>query len=204
MIRRIRNLVNFLQIVSGQDHSDPSKVFRSYNVGKHTYGTPAILEWGEGATLRVGAFCSIAKEVSIFLGGEHHADWVTTFPFNVLWKSAEKIPGHPATKGDVVIGNDVWIGYGAVILSGATIGDGSIIGARAVVTRSVPPYAIVAGNPATIIRTRFDEKTIRRLINIQWWDWEDSKIEAYLPLMLQTDIESFLTRAEETIVSGKP
>ena len=106
--------------------------------------------------------------------------------------------------GDVVIGNDVWIGYGAVILSGATIGDGSIIGARAVVTRSVPPYAIVAGNPATIIRTRFDEKTIRRLINIQWWDWEDSKIEAYLPLMLQTDIESFLTRAEETIVSGKP
>ena len=150
--------------------------FPQYDIGKWSYGKPKVL-WKEGATLKIGSFCSFAPEVRIFLGGEHRTDWVTTFPFNVLWKSAGEFTGHPATKGDVVIGNDVWIGTGALILSGVTIGDGAVVGARAVVSKNIPAYGIVAGNPARLIKKRFNEDIIQRLLKISWWNWEDAKIE---------------------------
>lgn len=100
--------------------------YDSFPVGRHTYGNPEIIEWGEGATLSIGAFCSIAEGVAIFLGGNHRLDWVTTYPFNYLWECGAGFQGHPATKGDVVIGNDVWIGRNAAILSGVHIGDGAV------------------------------------------------------------------------------
>jgi acetyltransferase-like isoleucine patch superfamily enzyme len=92
-------------------------------IGEFTYGVPQIFDWQEGARLIIGKFCSIADNVKIFLGGEHRTDWITTFPFsakefNDLFPEAKKIKGHPKTKGDVIIGNDVWIGYDAIILSG--------------------------------------------------------------------------------------
>ena len=148
-------------------------------IGDYTYGCPEIFDWEEGASLRIGKFCSISSNVKIFLGGEHRADWITTYPFSALnkdWPEASKITGHPRTKGDVIIGNDVWIGYGAVILSGVTIGDGAIIGAMSVVTKNVDSYTIVAGNPAREIKKRFSSNKIRRLMEIKWWNWPIKKI----------------------------
>jgi acetyltransferase-like isoleucine patch superfamily enzyme len=163
--------------------------------GEHTYGRPEILQFGEEAQLSVGRFCSIAPGVKIFLGGNHRKDWVTTYPFPALveaWPEAAGIPGHPATRGDVVIGNDVWIGYGATILSGVRIGDGAIIGTQAVVARDVEPYAIVAGNPALPVGKRFDEETVRKLLAIRWWEWPEEKIRKNMELLCSGRLGDFL------------
>ncbi|MBI3236491.1 MAG: CatB-related O-acetyltransferase [Chlamydiales bacterium] len=165
--------------------------------GRGSYGNPTVFSWGEGARLRIGNFCSIANEVQVFLGGEHRSDWVTTYPFSTLWpRVAGHISGHPRTKGDVVIEHDVWIGLGACILSGVTIGSGAVVGARAVVTKNVPPYAIVAGNPAKIIRYRFDEEVIGKLLQIAWWNWSDRKISSAMEYLLSDDIYRFIERYE--------
>ena len=189
MINRIQKILDKLSSKKPIHQRYPQ-----YDIGKRTYGDPKVLSWNEGATLKIGSFCSISKEVTILLGGEHHMDWVTTFPLPAAWKH-----GHPHTKGDVVIGNDVWIGNGAFITSGVTIGSGAVIGARAVVTKDVPPYGIVAGNPAQLIRTRFAQETIDRLLKIAWWTWPDEKIERFQPLLLDSDIERFLSEAEKDI-----
>jgi acetyltransferase-like isoleucine patch superfamily enzyme len=165
-------------------------------VGVETYGRPEVVSFGEGATLKIGAYCSIAPGVIIFLGGEHRTDWVTTFPFNVFWKAGCNIGGNPRSKGDVVIGNDVWIGQQALILSGVQIGDGAVVAARSTVTKSVAPYSIVGGNPAKEIRTRFDPRTIERLLQVGWWNWSREKLERFLPLLLSPDTEKFLEMAE--------
>ena len=128
------------------------------------------------------------------LGGNHRVDWVTTYPFNVLFPEAAHFEGHPHSKGDVVIQNDVWIGMGALILSGVTIGNGAVVGARSVVTRSVPPYALAAGNPARVVRLRFSEDQIRQLERIAWWDWPIEKVQEAWPGLLSADIEAFLDR----------
>ncbi len=165
--------------------------------GKGSYGKIHEVGWGEGATVIVGKYCSIASGVVVLTGGEHRVDWVTTYPFNVLWpRVAGHIQGHPKTKGNVIIGNDVWIGMDAFILSGVKIGDGAVVGAKSVVAKDVPPYAIVGGNPAKIIRYRFDPETIDRLLSIAWWDWPDQKIRSNIDLLLSNDIEEFISRNE--------
>jgi acetyltransferase-like isoleucine patch superfamily enzyme len=170
--------------------------FPEYAIGKWSYGRPKIMSWGEDAVIKIGSFCSFGADVRIFLGGEHRMDWVTTYPFPEFWKSASAFTGHPASKGDIIIGNDVWIGYHATILSGVTIGDGAVVGAGAVVTKDIPPYGIAVGNPARLIRKRFDEETIGRLLKIAWWNWDDSKIQKYMPLLLNNNIEDFILAAE--------
>ena len=189
-------MMNFLKPRSQDPQYAMQRRFPGHVIGRHSYGTPEVHGWGEGAQLHMGNFCSVAEGVQIFLGGEHRVDWVTTFPFSVLWPQAQGIAGHPRTKGDVRIGNDVWIGTEAMIMSGVTIGDGAVIGARAVVSKDVPPYAIVAGNPAQVLRSRFNEATVARLLKMQWWSWDDSRIAELLPLMLSGDIDTFLARAE--------
>ena len=165
--------------------------------GRGSYGDPKVLSYGEGAHLQIGQFCSIAEGVTIFLGGEHRPDWVTTYPFNVLRReTAGHVKGHPKTKGDVKIGNDVWIGRDACILSGVTIGDGAVIGARALVAKNIPPYAIVGGNPAKIIRFRFDETTIQKLLAIAWWNWPDEKINSSIDLLLSNEVGNFISHYE--------
>ncbi len=108
----------------------------------------------------------------------------------------QRILRRARAEGGVIIGNDPWLGTECVILSGVTIGDGAAVAARAVVTRDVPPYAIVAGVPARVIRMRFGESIVRRLLEVCWWNWDDATIESYLPLMLSEDVETFLDRAE--------
>ena len=170
---------------------------KPYHIGEYTYGYPTVLHWGENANLYIGKFCSIANNVTIFLGGEHRTDWISTYPFNVINKdfpNAQNISGHPKTKGDVCIGNDVWIGNGATIMSGISIGNGAVIGAEAVVTHSVPAYAIVAGNPARIIKYRFDNNTISKLEQIQWWNWPIEKINNEVRNICISDYNSFIEK----------
>lgn len=131
--------------------------------------------------LKIGKFCSIACGTKfLFNSANHTLDSLSTYPFPLFFEEwnleKEKVTEAWDNRGDIVIGNDVWIGYEAVILSGVTIGDGAIIGTRAVVTKDVPPYTIVGGVPAKPIRKRFDEKVIKELLKIKWWDWTEEKI----------------------------
>jgi acetyltransferase-like isoleucine patch superfamily enzyme len=173
--------------------------FPNYEFGRETYDSDLRVSFRKkGGKLKIGAFCSIASGVKILLGGEHHFEWVTTYPFYVQWPAAMHIVNDPLkTKGNVEIGNDVWIGRDVLILSGIKIGDGAVIGARAVVASDVAPYAIAVGNPAKTIRKRFDDKTIQRLLNLKWWNWDDSRITNALPMMLNDDINAFLDAAEQ-------
>ncbi len=164
----------------------------SCRVGRHTYGNPTIKSWDDGARLTIGSFCSIAPGVTILLGGEHHTDWVSTFPFATAYPTPRALEEQRRTKGDVIIGNDVWIGLNSLILSGVTIGDGAVIGAGSVVTKDVPPYAIVGGNPAKLIRYRFAREEIDELMRISWWNWSDEKIIANLGLILSKNIKRFI------------
>ncbi len=168
------------------------KAYAGFDIGDWTYGKPLISRWNDQTKLVIGKFCSIADGVKILLGGEHRTDWVTTYPFTVLAEAGKRFTGHPATKGDVSIGNDVWIGAHAIILSGITIQDGAVIGAGSVVCKDVAPYAIVAGNPARQIRLRFDETTIKALVRIAWWNWPLPKIEEALPFLLSGDVQAFI------------
>jgi acetyltransferase-like isoleucine patch superfamily enzyme len=165
-----------------------------YPIGDYTYGKPRVVSWGEGTSLRIGKYCSISTHVIIFLGSEHRTDWVSTYPFPYLWKEASATKGHPFSKGDVIIGNDVYIGYNVTILSGVAIGDGAAIGACSVVTKDVPPYAVVAGNPARVLRYRFDEEAIENLLKIKWWDWPDEKVKENIHLICSDSIDAFIKR----------
>lgn len=167
--------------------------FAKYKIGLHSYGVPEIFYGSDGAKLSIGRYCSISENVIILLGGEHRTDWVTTFPFTALYKEALEYKSGSRTKGDVTVGNDVWVGRNVMILSGVTIGDGSVIGAGSVVTSDVPPYAIAAGNPARIIRLRFDVKPVERLLQIKWWNWSIEKVLANLPYLLSNDSEKFIS-----------
>jgi acetyltransferase-like isoleucine patch superfamily enzyme len=128
------------------------------------------------------------------MGGGHHIEHVSSYPFAAIRKYNNYIPheGHQ-TKGDITIRNDVWIGMQALILSNITIGDGAVISARSVVSKDVPPYAVVAGNPAKVIKYRFKEDVIEKLINIAWWNWDDQKVLDNLHLIVQGDIEKFIS-----------
>lgn len=166
--------------------------FSRFDIGEWSYGEPTVVYWDAGATLRIGRYCSIAPEVTILLGGEHHWDWVTTYPFSLMSAGARSLPGYPHTKGDVVIGHDVWIGHGATILSGVRIGNGSVIGARAVVTRDIEAYSICVGSPASPVRRRFSEPIARALERIAWWNWPDDKVREAWPLLQSSDVAAFV------------
>lgn len=157
-------------------------------VGRYTYGFENIQvrEWNEGAALFIGAFCSIATNVTIFLGGNHRTDWITTFPFGHIYQKElgqKVIDGHPSTNGDINIGNDVWIGSNVIIMSGISIGDGAVIATGSVVTKSVRPYEIIGGNPAKHIKFRFSDDLIQILLTLKWWDLPLEIINEISPLL---------------------
>lgn len=158
-------------------------ILPNVSAGAFTYGIPIIRIYRPEEQIIIGKFCSIADNVTIFGGGEHRTDWGTTFPFNNIFPDFPNIKAHPASKGKVVIGNDVWLASGCKIMSGVTIGDGAVVAANALVAKDVPPYAIVGGNPAKVIKYRFDDDLIKRFLEIKWWDWEYQDIYYAVPLL---------------------
>ena len=146
-----------------------------------------------GDKLKIGKFCSIACGVKfLFTSANHTIQSLSTYPFPIFFEEwgleAKDIRNAWDNKGDIIIGNDVWIGYEAVILSGVTIGDGAIIGTRAVVTKDVQPYTIVGGIPAKPIRRRFDDETIEKLRILRWWDWNKEKIKRNINAIQSGDL----------------
>lgn len=158
-----------------------------------------IITWSDEYYVNIGKYTSIGRDCNFFLHSNHRPDWVTTS--SQLWgpvtnEIAElhmKI-GHPSCKGDINIGNDVWIGAKSTIMSGVKIGDGSIIGAGTTVTKDVPPYSIVVGNPGKIVKYRFDENQIEKLLKISWWDWTEDRIKTEAMNMWSDKIDEFIER----------
>ena len=138
--------------------------------------------------LLISRFVQIASGARFVTGSANHPmDGLSTYPFEVFSPEREAM-AQPEARG-IEVGHDVWIGTEAMILPGARIGHGAIVGARAVVSGEVPPYAIVAGNPARVVRMRFDERTVERLLAVSWWDWGRERIEAALPAIISGDVE---------------
>ncbi|MFK8032720.1 MAG: CatB-related O-acetyltransferase [Hyphomicrobiales bacterium] len=145
-----------------------------------------------GDNLIIGRFCAIATGVQFIMNGANHPmDGLSTYPFAAMgggWELGAEWPDN--SRGDTVVGNDVWIGREAMILPGTKIGDGAIVGSRAVVTRDVPPYAVVAGNPARVVKQRFEQLTVDRLRQIAWWDWDAEKITRNLDAIRGLDLDA--------------
>ena len=164
--------------------------------GRYTYGNPEICWTNDGAALTVKNFTSIAKDVKIYLGNGfgHDTSFVSTYPFSYIHKSTFPNVKNCSrnTRGDVVIGNDVWIGENVIIMSGVEIGDGAVIANNSHVVKDVAPYSIAGGNPCKHIKYRFSPEQIEKLLEIKWWDWEDDKINYYLPLICSPSMEEFL------------
>ena len=147
-----------------------------------------------GDKLIIGKFCAIGKGVEFIMNGANHRmNSVTTYPVNIMgggWeKCTPKLSDLPL-KGDTVVGNDVWIGQNVTVLPGVHIGDGAVVGANSVVSKDVPPYHVVGGNPVKVIRKRFDDKTIALLLKIKWWDWPAEKITEHLEMLCSGDLSA--------------
>jgi acetyltransferase-like isoleucine patch superfamily enzyme len=166
-------------------------------IGEGTYGYPMVRTFArEKVHLRIGSYCSLANDAMFLLGGEHPVDRVTTYPYRIrmsLDGSADD--GFPKRSNDIVVGSDVWIGAKALILAGRTIGDGAVVAGGAVVTRDVPPFAIVGGNPARVLGQRHTEQQRQDLLRIRWWDWPSDRIERAWPLLAGADIDAFIAYA---------
>ena len=148
-----------------------------------------------GDKLIIGKFCMIASGVSFIMnGGNHLSTSISAYPFAIFghgWEKAMKGKSYPY-KGDTIVGNDVWLGHNVTVMPGVKIGDGAIIASHSVVTTDVPPFAIVGGNPAKLIRKRFSESNINSLLDIKWWNWPIQKITDHAHLLTGENIEAFL------------
>ncbi len=175
-------------------------------IGDHTYGAPILRYWQQGYKFRCGKYCSIADRVQIFMGGYHRPDWVSMYPFPAFphWgPDVARIRGFAVGRDDVVVGNDVWIGSHATIMSGVKIGHGAVIGAHAIVSKDVPPFAVVVGNPAQIVKYRFDDVSVRELLAIAWWDWPDEKVQQHIPQLLSGDVQGFIEAHRVTAAAAR-
>ncbi len=147
-----------------------------------------------GDKLIIGKFCAIAKDVTFIMNGANHkVSGFSTYPFQIFANGWEKVmpkAGDLPYKGDTQIGNDVWIGYDATIMPGVTVGHGAIIASKSVVTKDVPAYSVVGGNPAEVIKHRFEQRTIEQLLDIAWWDWTAEKITTNLEAIVGADISA--------------
>jgi len=173
--------------------SDNIKI-KGVEIGAYSYGIPSIIKLTNKYTLKIGKFCSIAKGVWIIVDGNHRVDWVSTFPFGEIFSDISKNPDHSIGKGNMTIGNDVWIGQNAIILPGVNIGDGAVIAAGAVVVKDVGDYEIVGGNPAKNIKYRFSTEQIQHLKKIAWWNWDFKEIKKNYEFLQSTNINIFINK----------
>lgn len=191
----LKNVITAPNIIVGDytyyDHPTDPTSFERNNV---------LFNWPEfGDRLIIGKFCALASGVTFIMGpANHRISSISTYPFNVFGGAwAENTPPHLSQlpfKGDIVVGNDVWIGRDSVIMPGVHIGDGAIVAAHSVVASDVAPYTLAGGNPARMIRRRFDEELISMLLELQWWDFEPEELVAFLPALCDSDLEA--VRAE--------
>ena len=187
-------------------HQQSKKNFPYITLGACSYAVSCLVEWEGDAHVLIGRYCSLARDISFLLGLNHnYRNVVTTYPFDVDFVMEKICAGANITAPDyfpeenrtdnhhqIIIGSDVWIGLGATIMGGVKIGSGAIVGTNSVVTKDVPPYAIAAGNPARIIRYRFDAETVEKFMALKWWNWSVKKIYRNLPLI--HDTEKFLAK----------
>jgi probable biosynthetic protein (TIGR04098 family) len=162
-----------------------------FEIGDYSIGAPTIRSFGDGARLKVGRYCSIAVGTTFILGGHHRTDAVTSFPLGLAFDALRR-EEFPTSRGDIVVGSDVWVAGNATILSGVTIGDGAVVGAGAVVIQDVPPYAVVFGNPARLVRKRFPDEIIMALMELRWWELDAAQVRALRPLLQSDDIAGFI------------
>lgn len=189
---------------------DPNIIIGDYTIYNDFVSDPLLFEKNNvlyhypinNEKLIIGKFCSIACGTKFLFNCANHAlKSLSTYTFPLFYEEWEldkrNITSAWDNKGDIVIGNDVWIGYEAVIMAGVHIGDGAIIGSRAVVTKDVAPYAIVGGVPAKVIRKRFDDETIKQLQSLQWWHWPVSKIHKNLSYLTKGDINGLIASIDK-------
>lgn len=167
--RRLRTLLGFRKHALKDQWPWPG-----IEIGRHSYGVrpESLIYYHSSITLKVGAFCSIGAEVKFLVRAQHPIQTASSYPMQTMARGHDEL----SSRGPITIGNDVWIGIRSIIQSGVTIGDGAVVAAGAVVTKDVPPYAIVGGCPAKFIRWRFDIETIRKLQEIRWWEWDERDI----------------------------
>lgn len=192
----IKNTVNNPNIIIG-DYTYYDDPVDAENFERNVlYHFPFI-----GDKLIIGKFCAIARDVKFIMNGANHkTSGISTYPFQIFGNGWEKVmpgPGDLPYKGDTVIGNDVWIGFEALIMPGVKIGNGAIIAARSVVTTDVPAWAVVGGNPARVIHSRFPADSIETLEKLAWWDWPVEKISRHLPLIVSGDVAALAAVAEQ-------
>lgn len=185
----IKNTVTNPNIMIGDYtyYDDPED---SENFERHVlYHYPFI-----GDKLIIGKFCALAQGVKFIMNGANHKlSGFSTYPFQIFgngWEQVMPQPGELPFKGDTVVGNDVWIGYESTVMPGVTIADGAIVAAKSVVVSDVPPYTIVGGNPAKIIRQRFANEVIAALLELAWWDWSIETISQSLEAIVAADIDA--------------
>ena len=158
-----------------------------------------IISWSDEYRIIVGKYCSIGRDCNFFLHANHRPDWITTSsqllgPVTPEIADTHMKMGHPTCKGNITIENDVWIGAKSTIMSGVKIHNGAVIGANSVVAKDVPPYAIVVGNPAKIVKYRFSESQIEKLLKIAWWDWTEDRIKTEAMDLWSERINDFIDR----------
>ena len=158
-----------------------------------------IISWSDQYHIHLGKYNSVGRDCNFFLHANHRADWITTS--SQLWglvtpevADLHISMGHPTCKGDITVQNDVWIGAKSSVMSGVTIHNGAIIAAGSTVTKNVPPYAIVAGNPGKIVKFRFAEDQIQDLLEIAWWNWEEARIKEEAMTLWSDNIEDFIKK----------
>ena len=166
-------------------------------IGKYTYGHEHITHRTlRGGTIEIGKFCSIAPNITIYTGrGSHRKEFVSAYPFGFIYQHIFKADSSRLlleNKGNVIIENDVYIGQNVTIMPGVCIGSGSIIANNSHVIKSCPPYSLIGGNPAKIIKKRFSDFQIKELLEIKWWDWEDKQINENLELITSSDTDKFI------------
>jgi len=161
-----------------------------------------IISWSDQYQVRLGKYNSIGRDCNFFLHANHRPDWITTSsqlwgPVNNEIANMHMNMGHPNCKGDIIIQNDVWIGAKSTVMSGVKISNGAIVGACSVVTKDVPPFAIVAGNPAKVVKYIFSNEQIKKLLSIAWWNWDEQKIKDNAMTMWSNNIDEFIEKFYE-------
>ena len=182
----LRNCVRSSRIVVGDFtyYDDPREAerFEENNVLYH-YGPERLV---------IGKFCALAQGVRFLMNGANHRmSGISTYPFPIfggVWAKHMDLVDDLPSRGDTIVGNDVWLGFESLVMPGVRIGDGAIVAARAVVAGEVRPYAVVAGNPARELRRRFDDATVERLLSIAWWNWPVEKIARYARELMRADV----------------